>query len=67
MLLPATTTTYQIKNTHPGTYYVYSLIDKNHDGLYLSGDYMNSNFTNSFTVLEKQDASVNTVIDFVIP
>ncbi len=67
VLIPATTTAYQIKNTHPGTYYVYSFIDKNHDTLYQSGDYMNSNFTNSFTVFEKQDATVNTVIDFVIP
>jgi len=67
VLISASTTTYQVKNTHPGLYYVYAFIDKNHDNQYLSGDYMNSNFTNSFTVLEKQDASVNTEIDFVIP
>ena len=67
VLLSIETSNYHIKDMHPGTYYVYSLIDKNHDNQYLSGDYMNSNFNNSITVLEKQDVNVNTVIDFVIP
>ena len=67
VLLSSQTTSYQIQNVHPGTYYAYSLIDKNHDNQYLSGDYMSSVLNNSFTVLEKQNVNVNTVIDFVIP
>ncbi len=54
-------------NIHPGTYYLYTLIDKNHDGTYLSGDYMSSNINNTFTVPENGSPGVNTVIDFVIP
>jgi len=67
VLLPAGTSAYRIKNVHPGKYYVYTLIDKNQDGLYLTGDYMNSDFTNSVTVGERQDASVNSRIDLIIP
>lgn len=67
VLLSADTKNYKIKNVHPGKYYVYSLIDKNHDGTYLSGDYMSSNINNSFTVLETQNTIINANIDFVIP
>lgn len=67
VFLSAATPQYKIKNIHPGTYYIYSLIDKNDDHLYLSGDYMSSNFTNSFTVQDQQDVSVSTVIDYLIP
>lgn len=67
VLLSVETTSYKIKNIHPGTYYLYSLIDRDHDKQYLSGDYMSSNFTNSFTVLQTEDKHVSTFIDFVIP
>ncbi len=67
VFISAQTSTYKIKNIHPGKYYIYSFIDKDHDNKYLSGDYMNSNVTNSFTVLEKEDVIVNTNIDYMIP
>jgi len=67
VLLSVATTSYQVKNVHPGNYYLYAFIDRNNDNQYLSGDYMNSNFSNMFTVTEKQNITVNTVIDFVIP
>lgn len=67
VFLSVGTHSYRIKDIHPGKYYIYSLIDRNHDHLYLSGDYMNSNVTNSFTVTDKQDATINTVIDYIIP
>jgi len=65
--ISASTSVYRIRNVHPGKYYIYSLIDRDHDKRYLRGDYMNSNVTNYFTVSENQDATVNTDIDFVIP
>jgi len=52
---------------HPGSYYVYSLIDKNHDGTYQSGDYMSSNINNSFVVSENKNSNIYTNIDFIIP
>jgi hypothetical protein len=67
VFLPVQTAEYKIKNIHPGKYYIYSLIDRNDDHLYLSGDYMSSNFTNSFTVTDGQDVDVSTTIDYMIP
>jgi len=67
VFLSVGTPTYRIKNIHPGTYYIYSLIDRDHDNKYLSGDYMSSDVTNSFTVLEGQDVTINTQIDYKIP
>lgn len=65
--LSVNTSQYKIRSIHPGTYYVYSLIDKDNDGQYLAGDYMNSAFSNSFTVAENADVDINTKIDLVIP
>lgn len=67
VFLSVETSTYKIKNIHPGKYYIYSLIDRDHDDLYLSGDYMSSELANSFTVLQQEDKQINTLIDFVIP
>jgi hypothetical protein len=67
VFLSVATSTYKIRNIHPGKYYVYPLIDRNHDNLYLTGDYMSSNFTNSFTVADKQDVNIYPVIDYIIP
>lgn len=67
VFLPVETTTYTIKNVHPGKYYIYSYVDKNNDKKHLKGDYMSSNVTNSFTLSEKGNTDVNTIIDFVIP
>jgi hypothetical protein len=67
VFLTVNTATYKIRNIHPGMYYIYSLVDKNDDGQYLSSDYMSSDFSNSFTVLEHGDVDVNTKIDLVIP
>jgi hypothetical protein len=67
VLLSAETSAYKIKNVHPGKYYIYSLIDRNKDNKYLTGDYMSSNITASFTVKEKEDVHINTMIDFIIP
>jgi hypothetical protein len=52
---------------HPGQYYIYPFYDKNNDGAFLSGDYMSSDFTNSFTVAEKANTTVSSTIDFTIP
>ncbi|MDD3877003.1 MAG: hypothetical protein PHT69_10305 [Bacteroidales bacterium] len=67
VLLPASTASYQIKNVHPGTYYIYAFIDKNYDNQFLSGDYMNSNVSQSFILLEEQNLEVYTLIDYIIP
>ncbi|MCX6243617.1 MAG: hypothetical protein NTU98_02835 [Bacteroidetes bacterium] len=67
VLLNAGTKSYKLKNVHPGKYYLYSLIDKNHDGTYMTGDYMSSDIMNTFTLGDSQNISVNTIIDFIIP
>ena len=67
VFLPVTTSGYTIKDFHPGKYYVYALIDKNHDGTYQSGDYMSSNINNIFTVPENQNITIPTNIDYIIP
>jgi hypothetical protein len=65
--LTVNTSQYRIHNMHPGKYYIYALIDKNGDGQYLIGDYMNSEFSQSFTVSENADVDVSTKVDFLIP
>jgi len=67
VLLGASSKSYRLKNVHPGKYYLYSMIDKNHDGTYLTGDYMSSNVTNTFTLGDSQNIRVNTSINFIIP
>jgi hypothetical protein len=67
VFLSSATTTYQINNVHPGKYYIYSFIDRDHDNKYLSGDYMSSDLAHSFNVLENADANVSTIIDYIIP
>ena len=67
VMLSASSKSYTIHNVHPGKYYLYSLIDKDHDGTYLTGDYMSSNITNTFTLGDSQHISVSTHIDFIIP
>jgi hypothetical protein len=67
VFLSVKTPSYKIKNIHPGKYYIYSLIDRDLDKLYLSGDYMSSDLTKSFTVSDKEDVNINTIIDYVIP
>jgi len=67
ILLPASTTTYTIRNVHPGSYYLYSVIDKNHDGTYGPGDYISSDINHTFTVIDSQPLTITTSIDMVIP
>ena len=67
VFLSVETLSYTIKNVHPGKYYIYSYVDKNNDKKHLKGDYMCSNITNSFILLEKGNMNINTIIDFVIP
>lgn len=52
---------------HPGSYYIYSLYDSNGDNTFSSGDWIASNLTNTFTLTELGNQTVNTVIDFTIP
>ena len=67
ILFNASTKSYTIRNVHPGTYYVYSLVDKNHDGTYGTGDYMSSDINHSFTVEDSQNVNISTSIDMIIP
>ncbi|PKP22761.1 MAG: hypothetical protein CVU05_02565 [Bacteroidetes bacterium HGW-Bacteroidetes-21] len=67
VFLTSETSVYTIKNAHPGKYYIYTYVDKNNDKKHLSGDYMNSNVTQSFVVPPDGNASVNSHIDFIIP
>jgi len=67
ILFPASTKSYTIRNVHPGTYYVYSMVDKNHDGTYGAGDYISSDINHSFTVGDRQNVNITTNIDMIIP
>ncbi len=65
--LPIGTESHTFKNVHPGKYYVYSYIDVNGDKLYLSGDYMSSDLSNTVSLKEAETVAVHTAIDFRIP
>lgn len=67
LYLPVEIATYTIGNVHPGKYYLYSFADINNDKKYKKGDYMSSDLNNTFTVKPKENVTVNTKIDFVIP
>ena len=68
IFLPVDTKTYTFNNIHPGTYYLYSYNDINSDRRHLSGDYASSNIANNaFTLDFNSHATVDTVIDFVMP
>ncbi len=67
VFLPADTTSHTFTNVHPGTYYIYAYNDVNGDKRHLSGDYMSSDFDHSFTLAPEGHATVDTVIDWVIP
>lgn len=58
---------YTFNYMHPGSYYLYSLYDSNGDGTFSSGDWMSSNLSNTFTLTEQGNQTVNTTINFTIP
>lgn len=51
---------------HPGSYYVYAIYDANNDGIFGSGDYINSN-SNTLNLPAEGTASATAVINFQIP
>lgn len=67
VFLPSGTSSYTFYNVHPGTYFLYSYNDINNDKRHLSGDFMSSDLSNTFTVGPQGSITVNTKIDFVIP
>jgi hypothetical protein len=67
VLLSSADHSFTFNYMHPGTYYIYSYYDNTGDGTFSSGDWMSSNFTNTFTLAEKGTQAVTTSIDFAIP
>jgi len=67
VFLPPDTKSHTFTNVHPGTYYIYAYNDVNGDKRHLSGDYMSSDFDHSFALEPEGHATVDTVIDWVIP
>ena len=67
VLLSAAVNNYTMNNVHPGQYYVYALVDKNQNGTYDQGDYMNSNVSQSLSVSPSTNVPVNIVINYIIP
>ena len=66
--LPIGTRTFTLNDVHPGKYYLYSYNDVNADRRHLRGDYASSNIIdNAFTLDFDSHATVDTVIDFVLP
>lgn len=63
----ASTTGYDFNYMHPGDYYVNAIYDNNGDYNFSSGDYMNSQFDQPFTLYDNAMASVGVTIDFQIP
>ena len=60
-------TGYTFNYMHPGTYYVNTIYDSNGDGLFSSGDFMNSTFDVPLTLTDSGTSSTNITIDFQIP
>ncbi len=67
VFLASDDTQFTFNYMHPGNYYLYSLYDSNGDGTFSTGDWMSSNLTNTFTLAELGNQTVNTTIDFTIP
>lgn len=67
VFLASTDNTFTFNYMHPGNYYLYTLYDSNGDGTFSSGDWMSSNFSNTFSLAATGTVNVNTTIDFTIP
>ncbi len=61
------TTGYDFNYMHPGDYYLNAIYDENGDYNFSSGDYMNSQFDQPFTLSANGSTNVNLNIDFQIP
>jgi hypothetical protein len=58
---------YIIKNVHPGKYYIFTFVDIDKDGKFLSGDYMSSSTNSTVVVSDGMTTEYSTVIDYIIP
>jgi len=58
---------YLIKNVHPGNYYIYTFVDIDKDGKFLSGDYMSSSVNSTVMVSDGMTTDYSVVIDYIIP
>lgn len=67
VFLASTDNAFTFNYMHPGSYYLYTLYDTNGDGAFSSGDWMDSNLTNTFTLSALGTQSVNAMINFTIP
>lgn len=67
VFLSSSDNSYTFASMHPGNYYLYTLYDSNGDGTFSTGDWMSSNLSNTFTLSENGNSTVNTLIDFTIP
>ena len=67
VFLASTDNAFTFNYMHPGSYYLYTLYDANGDGSFSSGDWMDSNLTNTFTLSALGTQSVNAMINFTIP
>lgn len=67
VLLASTDNSFTFNYMHPGSYYLYTFYDSNGDGAFSSGDWMDSNLSNTFTLSATGTQTVNAVINFTIP
>ncbi len=67
VLLASTDNVFTFNYMHPGSYYLYTFYDANGDGLFSSGDWMDSNLSNTFTLAALGTQNVNAMINFTIP
>ena len=67
VFLASTDNAFTFNYMHPGSYYLYTLYDANGDGAFSSGDWMDSNLTNTFSLSALGTQSVNAMINFTIP
>lgn len=65
--LPVNTKKFTLTHIHPGTYYLYSYNDVNHDRKHTKGDYMSSKFVHKIIIKPEKTTKVKTHIDFVMP
>lgn len=67
VILSASDASFDFNFMHPGSYYLYGLLDVNGDNTFTSGDYMSSNFSYIFTLGEKENKVLPLALTFQIP
>lgn len=67
VILSASDPTFSFSFMHPGSYYLYGLLDVDGNNTFSSGDYMSSNFSYSFALGDQENKVLPLSLNFQIP